>query len=132
MRAAVLLGVLAACETPPLTIDCEALTGEVGGAITTGAPAQPVTGDLTVRGMVSSTDTRVIRRVRVAGVAATNDDFNFETWSAVVPWSLLAGLPDSDAAGVVRLEAIAIDGCDGEHAVGTLEVTIERGAGAAR
>lgn len=127
---ALALAALAGCETPPLTLDCETLTGEVSGVITTGAPAEPVAADLTVRGTVSTTDGRLIRRVRVAGLSAENDDFNFEAWSVVVPIGVLAGLPRT-GTDQVALTATAIDGCDGEHAAGTLTVTLAPAEGAA-
>ncbi|MCB9682186.1 MAG: hypothetical protein H6733_12035 [Alphaproteobacteria bacterium] len=98
----------------PGEIDCTLLaargfTTTVTGSIQAGVPSDWVTGDLTVKGTMSS-DVG-IASATLGGVAVTNGGFNFDTWSATVPIDLLRTLPVDPATGTTRLELQATTVC---------------------
>jgi hypothetical protein len=129
MKALIMsLALMCACEAPELERDCEAEGGGVieGRVITDQVPGV-IAADLTVRGVASHTEGRVIRRVLVAGIAAKNDGFNFDQWSVVVPIGVLGNLPDLPADGdQVSVEVVAFDGCEHEFDLDSFEVRIDR------
>lgn len=102
--------VLAACESDPSAPACD-VAGEVTGGVIAGPTEQLVDADLRVRGVATHSEGRTIRRVLVAGIAATNDGFNFESWSVTLPIDTLAGLARG-AGAAVTIEVAAIDACE--------------------
>ncbi len=100
-------------------MDCPSSTGpfrmedsRVTGTIAFDPPGEPLgRGDsLFVSGTAFHEDGLAIREVRIAGVAATRDEFNFARWSASVPYeSIVTAAPTAD--GQVSLDAVAIDAC---------------------
>jgi hypothetical protein len=92
-------------------LDCTTQkSGTTRGVIISGPTSELVTQDLVVRGSAEHSEGLAIRRVLVAGVAATNQGFNFDSWSATLPVATLAGLP-VDEDGRVTVKAIAEDAC---------------------
>jgi hypothetical protein len=123
---------VAACDAPSIDRDCddEEGGGRIEGAIITGQTNQVVAADLTVRGTATHTQSLVVRRILVAGIAAKNEGFNFEQWSAVVPIGVLGRLPASGGPDRVEIEAIAFDGCDQEFSLGEpLVIDVDRTPG---
>lgn len=62
---------------------------------------QTVSGDLTITGAAEHSLDLTIRELKVLGVPAENTGFNYGTWKATIPFSLLASLAD---------EAVEVDG----------------------
>lgn len=132
--AFLLLALLPACgdsdsaETPDATSRCSAATaGQVTGTIISGPTARIVRSEIVVRGTASHSEGRAIRNIRVAGVRATNDEFNFGAWSVTLPISLLATLEGSEGdADRVTIEVVAEDSCDSEFAIDSFDITVDR------
>lgn len=131
MRTILLVPIaLAACDTPPASRECTNDEGAIEGSATSGPTEQVVAADLTVSGVATQTDGHVIRRITVAGISAKNEGFNFETWSAVLPIGLLAGLPaDSNDPNKSTIEVVAFDGCEQSFPIDSFEVAIDRTPG---
>ncbi len=109
-----------ACEggaAPTVTID-DTLSGE------------PVAGDLTLTGTVTSSGNRAIRRVDVAGVRAKSAGFNFETWSVVIPIATLRAMTDGQQ--MAQVVAVAHDACDEEGRSDPLPIPVADQAGVVR
>lgn len=121
------LALLAACDAPDVTRDCDQSDGVITGHVTSGQTGEIVDADVTVRGTATQSNGHVIRRVSVAGISAKNDGFNFEQWSAVVPIGVLAGLPD--AGGKVNVAVAAVDGCDQSYALDNFLLAVDRTPG---
>lgn len=129
MRILISLAILCGCDAPPIEADCDAASGAIEGSVVSGRTAEIVAADLTVRGVAHHTEGHVVRRVVVAGVAAKNEGFNFEQWSAVVPIGLLGGLPAAGTPDEVELAVVAVDGCERETALDTFTVAVDRTPG---
>jgi len=125
MRTFFLLAVLlvATCDSDPATPSCDG-QGVVTGAVITGRSDLLVDKDLLVRGVASDASGLTIRRVLVAGIAATNDGFNFERWSVTLPIDLLASLPRAQD-GAVMIKVEAIDTCETHFALETFVVNVD-------
>lgn len=128
--------VLLACDDAndaPAEIDCPSSTGpfrledsRITGTIAFDPPGEPLgRGDsLFVSGTAFHEDGLAIREIRIAGVAATRDEFNFARWSATVPYeSIVTSAPT--AAGQVSLEAVAIDACGKRYPFGGAIVEVD-------
>lgn len=126
----VVFAMLGACDAPAIEPECgDGESGTIEGRVITDQVPGVVRTDLTVRGVASHTQGHVIRRVVVAGIAAKNDGFNFDQWSALVPIGVLTNLQDADpdaARDAVVVEVKAFDGCDHEFVLDTFEVAIDR------
>jgi len=100
--------------------------GRVSGTLEFDAPDKPLSrGDvLTVHGTAHHEDGLAIREVRVAGVAAQRDEFNFESFSVEVPYQNVASAGPLTEQGQVTFEAVAIDACGNRYpfAVATVDV----------
>ncbi len=112
----VLLLLFAGCELdlqPPAdTIDCsEILPNSVQVTITGGPTSEEVDEDLVVTGTASHDAGLTVRSLSVAGVAATNDSFNFQTWTATVPYATLLSLSEDSEDGSATLWTEATDAC---------------------
>jgi hypothetical protein len=106
LQAVVVLA--AGCDSDPDKTDCE-VGGTITGGVISGPTDQLVDKDLRVRGVATHSEGRTIRRILVAGIAATNDGFNFDNWSATIPIDTLAGMATANAP--VTVKVTAIDAC---------------------
>lgn len=114
-------------EAPETTLNCDTETNGVQFGTTSGPSLLEVEGDLFVTGTALHRDGLTIRQLTVAGIAATNESFNFETWSATIPYATLLALASIRADGFAALEAVAIDACRIQHRqeLFTIEVDTE-------
>ena len=122
-RAACLLlfslvgSLLSACGEAPADADCSA-SNDTTLKFIAGKSTEAVGGDLTVRGTAQQNQGRAIRRILVAGVEASSDEFNFGAWSATLSFDLLKTLsPPEEASGddQVNVEVEVIDACNTRH-----------------
>jgi len=95
--------------TGPFTIDDSRITG----AMAFEPPTDPLgRGDsLFVTGTAFHEDGLAIREVRVAGISATRDEFNFGRWTASVTYEAIVTAAPTSAEGQVELQAVAVDAC---------------------
>lgn len=107
--------------TPPsLSPTCDAGVPIIRFA--TPLPDRPIERDLTVRGTVEGFGSLAIHRVVVSGVTASNDGFNFDTWSATIPLSTLVAVaePTEPPGGgplrnLAELDVYLEDACGARH-----------------
>jgi len=78
--------------------------------VTAGDGEQPSDHDVTIRGTARHDSRITIRQIVVQGVIATNDGFNYSTWSAVLPIATLLSM--ADAGGKVQVGVHATDACN--------------------
>jgi hypothetical protein len=127
----------AACDDvtqSPASIDCPSESGpfrledsRITGSVAFEPPAEPLgRGDaLLVSGTAFHEDGLAIREVRVAGVAATRDDFNFGRWTASVGYEAIVTSAPTSAEGQVTFEAVAIDACGKRYPFGAAVVDVD-------
>lgn len=96
-------------ESGPFLVEQSRVTGTMSFE----PPTDPLgPGDtIFVSGTAFHEDSLAIREVRVAGVAATRDEFNFGRWSATVSYEAIVTAAATSAEGQVVVSATAIDAC---------------------
>ncbi|MCC6625726.1 MAG: hypothetical protein IT385_31110 [Deltaproteobacteria bacterium] len=101
--------------------------GRVTGTLEFDAPEQPLSrGDvLTVRGGAHHEDGLAIREVRIAGVSATRDEFNYKAFSASVPYQNIVSAAPLTAQGQVTFQAVAIDACGNRYPFAEATVDVD-------
>lgn len=92
-------------------------------AITSGLTANTAAADLTIRGTTAHSLGFAIQRIRVGGVDATSDAFNFGQWNAVIKLDALRAA-QRDEQGRVRLDIRVGDSC-GEYEGAPLFVAMD-------
>ncbi|HEU4729893.1 MAG TPA: hypothetical protein VFT22_18480 [Kofleriaceae bacterium] len=125
MRNPVLLLALflaAGCDPDPSAPDCTP-EASVTGRVISGPTDQLVDKDLRVRGVAAHSRGLAIRRILVAGIAASNDGFNFDNWSATLPIDTLAGM--ARTATPVTIGVSAIDACERTFALDSFMVNVD-------
>lgn len=91
-------------------VDChDSAKTDVGLTIDSGPGKQPSDQDVRVTGEATQANGLTIRQVIVQGINASNDGFNYSTWSATVPIATL--LAQQNDQGQVSLTVKAIDAC---------------------
>ena len=118
-----LAGLLAGCDSGDdgkVQVECPSEAGpfrveqsRVTGTLSFEPPTDPLgPGDtIFVSGTAFHEDSLAIREVRVAGVAATRDEFNFGRWTATVSYESIVTAAATSAEGQVVVTAAAIDAC---------------------
>lgn len=101
--------------------------GRVTGTLEFDTPEKPLSrGDtLIVHGTAHHEDGLAIREVRVAGVAATRDEFNFKSFTVEVPYANIASAGPLTAQGQVTFEAVAIDACGNRYPFAEATVDVD-------
>lgn len=96
-------------ETGPFTIDDSRITGSMAFE----PPTDPLgRGDaIFVSGTSFHEDGLAIREVRIAGISATRDEFNFGRWTASVTYEAIVTAGPTSTEGQVEFQAVAIDAC---------------------
>ncbi|HRE89852.1 MAG TPA: hypothetical protein PK095_12010, partial [Myxococcota bacterium] len=99
-------------EAGPFTLD----RSRISGSVEFDPPDDPLgRGDtLVIAGTAFHEDGLAIREVRVAGVLAQRDAFNFGRWTATVSYEAIVSAAETDN-GQVALEAVAIDACGARY-----------------
>lgn len=129
------VGAAAGCDSvdEPLNVECPDGTGpfkladsRITGTFAFEPPVDPLTRGQTIfiSGTAHHEDGLAIREIRVAGVAAARDEFNFARWSATVSYEAIVTASATSAESQVQLEAVAIDACGNRYpfAVGVVAV----------
>jgi hypothetical protein len=116
------LAPLNGCDSDPDQTDC-AVAGTITGGVVSGRTDQLVDTDLRVRGVATHSEARTIRRILVAGIAATNDGFNFDNWSVTIPIDTLAGMTTANAP--VTIKVIAVDACQRTFELDSFMVNVD-------
>lgn len=93
--------------------------------VTVGEGEQPSDHDVTIRGTARHDSRITIRQIVVQGVLATNDGFNYSTWSAVLPIATLLSMTNPD--GNVQVSVQATDACN-QVSDGTADLRLEKEA----
>jgi len=118
----------------PKDVDCPAERGpfELGAGRVSGTLAfdpidKPLSqGDvLVVHGTAHHEDGLAIREVRIAGVAATRDEFNFQAFTAEVPYQKIAAAGPLSAQAQITFEAAAIDACGNRYPFASATVDVD-------
>jgi hypothetical protein len=107
---------------PTTEVDCAALTGGVTGQVLQGPTEDAVEADVLVTGHLAHLDGLSIRYLTVAGVSATDDGFNYDSWSATVPYATLVALADDTSS--VTVDVVAVDACDATYTVSSFPVMV--------
>jgi len=126
----------AACDEveAPTKVECPSERGpfQLGDGRVTGTlefepPEKPLTrGDvLTVQGSAHHEDGLAIREVRIAGVSAARDEFNFKGFSASVPYQNIVSAAPLSALGQVTFQAVAIDACGNRYPFAEATVDVD-------
>lgn len=99
-------------EAGPFTLD----RSRISGSVEFDPPADPLSrGDsLVIAGTAFHEDGLAIREVRVAGVLAQRDAFNFGRWTATVSYEAIVSAAATEN-GQVTLDAVAIDACGARY-----------------
>lgn len=109
-------------EAGPFSID----SSRISGSVEFTPPDDPLSrGDsLIITGTAFHEDGLAIREVRVAGVLAQRDAFNFGRWTATVSYeAIVSSAPTTD--GQVEIEATAIDACGARYPFTTFVVPVD-------
>lgn len=99
-------------ESGPFTLD----RSRISGSVAFDPPEDPLgRGDsLVITGTAFHEDGLAIREVRVAGVLAQRDAFNFGRWTASITYEAIVSAAPT-ANGQVTLDAVAIDACGARY-----------------
>jgi hypothetical protein len=109
-------------EAGPFSLD----RSRISGSVEFDPPDDPLSrGDsLVIAGTAFHEDGLAIREVRVAGVLAQRDAFNFGRWTATVSYeAIVSAAPTTD--GQVTVEATAIDSCGARYPFTTFVVPVD-------
>jgi hypothetical protein len=102
----------AGCGDSPPSVD-PVCNGKVDIVVLQGNTDNVVRSDLLVSGTATHSSNLAIRNMTVGGVAANKDRFNFDAWSATVPFRTLQSLVP-DPGGTVTVPVVATDACSAE------------------
>ncbi|MEZ4452583.1 MAG: hypothetical protein R3B09_24200 [Nannocystaceae bacterium] len=94
-------------------------------AVTSGLVVDLSAADFTLRGSLGSPGGLALRRLRIGGVDATSDAFNFTRWSALLSVDALRSLPQ-DERGRVAVSVVVEDAC-GVTRPEPIQVTLDGG-----
>jgi len=109
--------------TGPFKLEDSRITGSMAFE----PPTEPLgRGDtLFVSGTAFHEDGLAIREVRVAGISATRDEFNFGRWTASVTYEAIVTAGPTSAQGQVEFQAVAIDACGKRYPFATSIVGVD-------
>ena len=110
------------CDSDPAEPSCN-VEGTITGGVIAGPTDQLVDKNLLVRGVATHSEGLTIRRVLVAGIAATNDGFNFDNWSATIPIDTLAGMARTSTP--VTIHVAAVDACERTLEIASFMVNVD-------
>lgn len=127
--------VVSGCDSDePLAVECPESAGpfkladsRITGTFAFDPPVDPLPRGQTIfiSGTAHHEDGLAIREIRVAGVAAARDEFNFARWSATVSYEAIVTASTTSAESQVQIEAVAIDACGKRYPFAVGVVTVD-------
>jgi len=116
---------LAACDAMPAPV-CTESNGGIAATITVAKTVLPASGDVVVRGTITAASDITLYKVLVAGIAANNDGFDFDSFDATIPYATLQSLA-SGSSGKAHLKVTAVTNCSapgGFLEIGSVDVPV--------